>query len=183
MAGVDDLGEKIRKIRIEKGLTIAELSEITHLSASMISQVENNKSLPSLKTLEQFSIALKVPIGALFESQEGTHSPIIKQSERQRLRTRHGVTFYLLTPNVSEHDIEALYNVYKPHGHTGPLYSHHGEECGIVIKGKFEVLWNNQVFIIEEGDTIYLDSSKPHKITNLSDEEAIAIWINSPPTW
>jgi transcriptional regulator with XRE-family HTH domain len=183
MAAVDDLGVRIKKIRVAKGMTITKLSEMTHLTTSMISQIENNKSLPSLKTLEQVSIALQVPIGSLFESQDYSLSPIIKEKDRQRLKTKQGVTFYLLTQNLREHTIEVLYNVYKPRGTTGPVYAHTGEECGIVLKGRFEVLWNDNTYTLEEGDTIYLDSAKPHKITNINNGESIAIWINSPPTW
>lgn len=183
MAAVDDLGASIKKIRLAKGMTITELSKLTHLTTSMISQIENNKSLPSLKTLEQVSIALKVPIGSLFESQDASVSPIIRNEERKRLRTKQGVTFYLLTPNLRDHNIEVLYNVYKPRGTTGQVYTHSGEECGIVLKGRLEVIWNDSSYILEEGDTMYLDSSKPHKITNINDGESIAIWINSPPSW
>ncbi|HET6440315.1 MAG TPA: cupin domain-containing protein, partial [Anaeromyxobacter sp.] len=110
-------------------------------------------------------------------------SPVLKKADRRRLQTRNGVTFYSLTPNLSSRRMEALYNVFEENGTTGPLFSHHGEECGIVLKGRLQVIWDGKEYIIEEGDAIYLDSSRLHRIRNIEDGSSIAIWINSPPTW
>ena len=52
-----------------------------------------------------------------------------------------------------------------------------------MLKGRLEVVSEDNIYVLDEGDTIYLDLSKPHKIRNIGNSEAIAIWINSPPTW
>ncbi|MGD0724272.1 MAG: helix-turn-helix domain-containing protein [Spirochaetia bacterium] len=180
---ISNIGMNIKRLRKAQGMTLEKLSKLTHVTRSMISQIENNKSLPSLKTLQQLSSVLRVAIGSFFESEEDSETPVHKKKDRQPLKTKNGVNFSLLTKNVGHHNMEILYNVYEPNGTTGSLYSHEGEECGIVLKGKFEVIWNRKKYIIEEGDSIYLDSSKPHKISNIDRGESIAIWINSPPTW
>jgi transcriptional regulator with XRE-family HTH domain len=180
---IGNIGANIKKLRKERRMTLEKLSVLTLITRSMISQIENNKSLPSLKTLQHLSTALKVPIGSFFEGNGIPESPVLKKKDRRARNTKSGVTFFLLTPNIGNHNIEVLYNVYAPKGTTGPLFTHAGEECGIVLKGRFEVIWNRKRYVIEEGDTIYLDSSKPHKISNMSLGESIAIWINSPATW
>jgi len=164
-------------------MTLQDLAKLTGVTRSMLSQIENNKSLPSLTTLQLVSRALDVPMGSFFESLERPGSPVLKKRDRKHLQTKNGVTFYSLTPNLRSHRIEVLYNVYDRDGSTGPLYTHQGEECGIVLKGRLDVLWDDKEYVMEEGDTIYLDSSKPHRIKNLGPGRAIAIWINTPPTW
>ena len=180
---LEGIGQKLRKTRTEREMTLQDLAELTGVTRSMLSQIENNKSLPSLTTLQLVSRALDVPMGAFFESVERRGSPVLKKQDRKRLQTKNGVTFYSLTPKLKSHRIEVLYNVYEKNGTTGPLYTHQGEECGIVLKGKLEVVWDGKEHVLEEGDTIYLDSSKPHRIRNLAAGETIAIWINTPPTW
>jgi transcriptional regulator with XRE-family HTH domain len=182
-ADLGDLGKNIKKARKEKRMTLEELSELTGVTGSMISQIENNWTQPSIKTLQQISRALDVPIGFFFENQENLHAPVLKEKDRQRLQTKNGVTFFLLTPNLSHHRIEAIYNVFEKNSTTGSLFTHIGEECGIVLRGRIEVSWNGKKYVLQKGDSIYLDSSKPHKITNINDGESIAIWINSPPSW
>jgi transcriptional regulator with XRE-family HTH domain len=162
---------------------LQDLAKLTGVTRSMLSQIENNKSLPSLTTLQLVSQALGVPMGSLFESEEALDSPVLKKQDRKRLQTKNGVTFFSLTPKLKNHRIEVLYNIYEPGGATGPLYAHQGEECGIVLKGHLEVFWDGKDYLLEEGDTIFIDSSKPHRIRNIGTSEAIAVWINSPPSW
>jgi transcriptional regulator with XRE-family HTH domain len=180
---IGNIGSNIKKLRKEKRMTLEKLSALTHVTRSMISQIENNKSLPSLTTLQHLSSVLKVPIGSFFESDGDGETPVLTKKDRRPIKTRSGVTFFLLTPNLKHHNIEVLYAVYARGGNTGPHYSHQGEECGIVLKGKFEVSSNQKTYIINEGDAIYLDSSKPHKISNIDKGESVGIWINCPPTW
>jgi len=180
---LDGIGKKLKAVRTDRKMTLQELAKLTGVTRSMLSQIENNKSLPSLNTLQLVSRALNVPMGSFFESVERPGSPILKKKDRKRLQTRNGVTFFSLTPNIRSHRIEVLYNIYEPGGTTGPAYSHRGEECGIVLKGRIEVEYEGKQLLLEEGDTIYLDSSKPHRMKNVRDGESIALWINTPPTW
>ena len=180
---LNGIGQKLKTTRTHRKMTLQQLAKLAGVTRSMLSQIENNKTLPSLRTLQLVSRALNVPMGSFFESVERPGSPVLKQADRTRLQTKNGVTFYSLTPNLSSHRIEVLYNVYERNGSTGPLFSHKGEECGIVLKGRLEVTWERKQYVMEEGDTIYLDSSKAHRIKNIEDGESIAIWINSPPTW
>jgi quercetin dioxygenase-like cupin family protein len=93
------------------------------------------------------------------------------------------VIFYLLTPKLKNHSIEFIYNVYEKGGSTGEMYSHAGEECGLVLEGRLEVTAEENTYILEAGDSIVLDSSKPHKLTNVSDGRTVAVWVDSPASW
>ncbi len=178
-----DIGENIKKIRLSKKLTIKEVSDKANITKSLLSQIENNKANPSLKTLYALADTLKTPIGKFFDQEETDASPVVKASERRILETNNGVKFHSLTPQYSNHSLEFLYNVFSKDSTTGEYYSHAGEECGYVLKGKLKVEWDSKEFILEEGDSIILDSTKPHKITNIDDGESIAIWVDTPASW
>jgi transcriptional regulator with XRE-family HTH domain len=178
------LGSIIRKIRQEQGKTIREIAEKAKITRSLLSQIENSKANPSIRSLKSIADALNVSIGSFFDdSEENSRSCVIKADNRKVLRTQSGVSFYLLTQGLKNHSIEFLYNVYEKGASTGDFYSHEGEECGFVLQGKLEVLYGEQTFILEAGDSIYYNSNQPHKCTNLSEGETVVIWVNSPPTW
>ena len=76
-----NLGEKIKRIRHDKGLRLSDLATLTECSISFLSQLENNKISPSVVTLYRLSEAFGRPIGYFFEnfellliSAEGAHS-------------------------------------------------------------------------------------------------------------
>lgn len=178
------LGDSIRKIRTEKRLTIKEVAEKANVTSSLLSQIENNKANPSINSLMAIAKVLNVPIGSFFdEESDPTFDPVVKADQRKVLRTRSGVIFYLLTPELKNHSIEFIYNVYEKGGSTGEMYIHEGEECGLVLEGRLEVTSEDNTYILEAGDSIVLDSTKPHKLTNIYDGKTIAVWVDSPASW
>lgn len=183
------LGDVIKKIRMEKQLTIKGVAERANVSSSLLSQIENNKANPSINSLMAIAKALNVPIGSFFDDEkpEPAFDPIVKADQRKVLKTQSGVTFYLLTPELKNHAIEFIYNVFEKGGSTGgtsgELYTHGGEECGLVLEGRLEVTSEDKTYILEAGDSIVLDSTKPHKLTNLYDGQTIAVWVDSPASW
>lgn len=178
-----NVGENIKKIRQEKGLTIKDIAEKTDITNSLVSQIENNKVNPSLKTLIAIAEALRVKIGTFFDDPKDDNEPIVRANERKVLRTRNGVQYYMLTPQFKNHLLEFFYVIYEKDASTDVYFSHEGEECGYVIKGKFKLEYNSKEYHINEGDSLILDSTKPHRISNVSEGESIAIWVDAPASW
>ncbi len=177
------LGDTIRRIRKEKNMTIKEVAEKAGITKSLISQVENDKANPSVNTLKAIAKSFNVPIAAFFNDEAERNSLVVKRDERKVLKTQSGYTFYLLTHDLKDTNIEFLYCVYEKGGSTGELYTHEGEECGIVLEGRLEVTIENDAYILEAGDSIRLDSTKPHKCTNIYNGQTITIWVDSPVSW
>jgi len=174
------LGARVRQIRKEKGETVKSLAEKTGLSSSLISQVERGKANPSVKTLWNIATTLKVPIGSFFEPLH-KNSPVVRKKDRKSISVKDGVKFYLLSPDLKR-KLELMYDVFEPSACT-QLYSHEGEECGLVLKGKIEVTLGNKKYILEEGDSISFSSTTPHKLRNIGKEKAILVWVNTPPSF
>ncbi len=70
---MDNLGARLRDIRLRSGMTLRELARQVNVSPSFISQIENGKSQPSVVTLYAFSQLLNVSVDELFEA--GTPGP------------------------------------------------------------------------------------------------------------
>ncbi|TAM67049.1 MAG: cupin domain-containing protein [Microbacteriaceae bacterium] len=182
------VGTQVRALRKEKGLTLAELSEVTSLSPAIVSQIERGLANPSFTTLAQLAHGLGIPVGKLFPNHAETRSPVVRKSDRRDLRgvvtEAVGDTVYeLLTPDLNG-TIEALWVVTSPgHDTSGTPFAHGGEEFGIILSGKEDVYLNGQRHVLETGDSITFDSTIPHWYNNCYDEPCVAVWINSPPTW
>jgi len=177
------LGTNIRQARVSRKLTISEVARRADITRSLLSQIENNKANPSINTLMAIAKALQVPIGSFFDDNNHLDNPVVRAGERKVLKTRNGISYFLLTPEPSKHSIEFLYNIFEKGSSTEIFYSHQGEECGIVLEGRLKVDTDSDQYILEAGDSIILLSSKPHKLTNASTGKTIAIWANSPPSW
>jgi transcriptional regulator with XRE-family HTH domain len=202
------LGLRIRKLRNERKLKVADLSQQTGLTSSTISQLERAIIFPSVASLKKICDALGVPIAYLFEDtvppevsrissdiklnlgnylsaypsaeMEGI-SPVVRRHSRKMLLPTQGIRYYLLNPTFTGL-IEMIYNEYDPGSTTGPtLYAHPGNECGVILSGELTVQINEEVFILKEGDSITFQSSSPHMMKNDSDVICTSIWVNVPP--
>ncbi|WP_026893714.1 cupin domain-containing protein [Clostridiisalibacter paucivorans] len=180
-----DIGSKIRSLRKSMDLNIAQLAEKTGLSTGLISQIERNMVVPSVTSLWKISNSLNVSIGYFFNEENKVNiSPIVKKHSRKRIITSNSNAIYeSLTPDMNR-KIEFLYITIEPgDSSTNGLVAHEGEECGIVIKGRLLIKSEKEDYILEEGDSIYLDSSIGHRYVNIGDEPCISIWAMTPPSF
>lgn len=183
------LGLKIREIRQQKGLKLNELAEMTKLTSSYISQIERNIIDPSLSSLRKISIALNVPIYTFLESEEKQHV-LIKSDKRIKLDLPNSsITYEFLTPMASDKDtnpkMEIIYFQLDPDSWSGDEYMiHPADECIFVMEGEIEIFLEDDKYILQKGDSIYIRENSPHRIYNPNKKEnAIGISNISPPIY
>lgn len=180
-----EIGSKIRELRKSKNINITELSKNTGVSTGMISQIERNMAVPSVASLWKIAKSLDVSIGYFFEEEEGEKiNPIVKVNQRKRIKTKNtNATYELLGPDL-DRKIEFLYITIEPgKASNSELIKHEGEECGIVIKGRLMVKTEENEYILEEGDSIYLNSTIAHRYVNIGDGDCVSIWAMTPPSF
>lgn len=165
------IGARIRSLRTEQKLTLAELAERCSLSTSYLSQVERDKTTPSLPTLTAIAGALNVHPRAFFEVASETAYVV-------RLEDRNGgkeQPEHLLTPNGASRLI--LKHVLTPAGESsGFLPTYPGEELLFVLSGQLRVDIGNECFTLTEGDSLHYDAAQPHMWTNERQEICAFIW-------
>ena len=79
-----DFGQRIKKIRIRKKLTLEELAKRTKMSASFLSQIEREIVYPSVESLKRIAIALHVKLDYLFKEEKVPRKTIVKRDKRER---------------------------------------------------------------------------------------------------
>lgn len=183
-----DLGGTIRELRQEQRLSTVALAKACGVSTSMISQMERGLTSPSLDVLWSVARALDVPIGTFFQGEPvevalGREPVVVRADQRKRLGINSTLTYELLSPDL-RHQIEFIWVEFGP-GVEGPLapFIHPGEEQMVVIQGEMHFWVDGEVFVLQAGDCITIDASRPHRAGNRSDTPAIVIAAITPPSF
>jgi transcriptional regulator with XRE-family HTH domain len=191
-----ELGEKIRTLRRYRGMGLDEFSRRSGVSKSLISLIERNISVPTVRSLEKIVKALGISISSLYLEMENTGENaeiretrskflIVRRGERKKLlmgRERGGAHYELLTPDY-QRNLQLVYMHFPAGKKSGSYITHEGEECGVVLEGTLRVQLGEREIILQEGDSISFDSTVPHRLENIGDVEVRAFWANTPPTF
>jgi len=181
-----DVGATISSIRKKHGLTIKDVSAMSGVTSSLISQIENNKANPSLSTLICLAKALNVDVSAFFNSEaaEQSASPVVRASERLQMTEMPDWKTYLLTNNNYDKFTINL-TVIQPEADSSNYPELHpkgatGYEFGYVLSGKLHVELEGQIYILNAGDSICFDAGKEHAIKNIFNSETQLLWMMLP---
>jgi DNA-binding transcriptional MerR regulator len=174
-------GQRFRRLRMRRKLSLAQVARATSVSVGFLSALERGQMSCSISTLRRIARFYKTNIISLFETNgEGQH--LVRPSQRKILETSPNVRMELLAWGNTAMEPH-LFRV-KPGGGSGESYSHEGEEFLHVLRGEFELwLHNEGRFRLKAGDSLYFESSTPHRWKNPGRAEAWILWVNTPPTF
>lgn len=178
-----NVGGRIRKVRQARNLTLREIAQRVNLTVSHLSQLERNLSTPSLSALIKISAALDVPVLWLFSDDPVSRDPATRKGQRATISVPHShVQYELLSPRYALVEL-SLVTLGAGKGKNDELVAHRGEECIYVIEGTLQLRLGGEVHTVEQGDSMYLQSSTPHRFVNPSNKPLTAIVAQVPPTF
>lgn len=184
---MDRIGNTIRELRKELGLSLKELAEKIGATSSFVSQVENDKAMPSLPVLKKIADALGTKISVMLgeeeEKQQELNYLVIKKDERKTLKNfGEGLQLQFLSTLAPDNMLEPTIHVLEPKMISGtPPYHHEGQEFIIVLKGKIILGVGDKAEELEAGDTCYFDSKLEHYYENiLEDGQSEVLCVSSP---
>jgi len=174
-------GQRFRRLRMRRKLSLAQVARATSVSVGFLSALERGQMRCSIATLRRIARFYKTNIISLFET-NGDAQHLVRPSERKILETSPNVRMELLAWGNTAMEPH-LFRV-KPGGGSGESYSHEGEEFLHVLRGEFELwLHNEGHYLLKAGDSLYFESSTPHRWKNPGRAEAWVLWVNTPPTF
>jgi DNA-binding transcriptional MerR regulator/quercetin dioxygenase-like cupin family protein len=174
-------GQRFRRLRTRRGLSLAQVARATRVSVGFLSALERGQMRSSIATLRRIARFYGTNILSLFET-AGDNPRLVRPKERKVLETTPGVRMELLAwgNTVMEPHLFRI----KPGGGSGEPYSHEGEEFLYVLRGNFEIwLDTREHYHLKPGDSLYFESSTPHRWKNPGRTETWLLWINTPPTF
>ena len=177
------LGSEIRRTRVERGLTLVDISAATGLSVSMLSMLERGKTGASVGSLVAVASALGVAVGDLFHPASAPDSLLIRRDEQPELTIGPGVTRRIIQRS-REHGLEVTALQLEPGTHTGDeLVRHEGQEVVLVEDGTLTVQINDDTFELAAGDSIRLDAESPHRFANLGELDSHVLLVVRLPVY
>lgn len=185
------LGAKIRKLRQRRSMTLQEVSNISGLSKSLLSQIENENSAPPIPTLVRIAKALGVKIGHFFrETSSRQHISVVrKNARREAVKLPHnrpqrsGYRYIPLAHPIIDQHMEPFWVRFEPSANSETsYYQHAGEEFLYVQEGKLEFKSESERIVITAGDSLYFKSSIPHMVKNLGQTRASALAVIYTPS-
>ena len=176
-----DFGEKIKQLRKVLNLTQEELANRCELTKSYISQLENNKTSPSLQTLTDILEVLGTNLADFFNEDE--KQKLVFNEDEQVKTNFSGYEITWLIPTSQKLMMESILVEIEPFSETLEDRPHDGQEFGYVLEGKIEVVCGNSKEICNAGEAFYFETSKFHYLINKTDQKAKVIWVSSPPNF
>ncbi len=163
------LGNTMHQLRIQHGLTLAEVSQRAGISRGMLSKIENGLSSTSLDTLEQLANALGVTLSRLFQGYNMPSSAVqfVKSGEGMevvRRGTRSGHTYQLLAYDQGPQKLfeSFLISLVDP-SEEFPSFEHPGTEFIYMLEGEVEYRVGDEVFLLQPGDSLTFRGEIPHR--------------------
>ncbi len=166
------VGEKIKELREQRGLSLQEMAERTGFSTAFISQIENHLISPPLGGLIKLAHAMDTEIGRFFNQAGKSPYTIVRKDERvptsrvaSKEGIRYGYSYESLAPAKINRHMEPFLVTLEPESRKGSPFSHEGEEFLFVLEGRIEIQLGSYTDTLEPGDSIYYDSTVPHRVS------------------
>lgn len=176
-----DIGNKLKELRVLKGLTQEELADRSELSKGFISQLERNLTSPSITTLMDILQCLGTSIGEFFNEAPDEQIVFGKQDYFVKEDTEYKNEIKWIIPNAQKNTIEPIYLTLQAGGSTCPDTPHEGEEFGYVLQGTVSIHLGNKTYKAKKGESFYYTADKTHFLS--SKNGATLIWVSSPPSF
>ncbi len=176
-----DLGVKIKRLRLQCGLTQEELADRCELTKGYISQLENNLTSPSITTLMDILAELGSDLKSFFN--EEVDEQIVFTENDFFEKQDEGELITWLVPNSLKNEMEPILLTLQPSISTTEDMPHEGEEFGYVLQGSAVLHLGKKSYRIDAGNSFYFTSKKRHYIENDTQEVTKILWVSSPPTF
>ncbi len=178
-----DIGAKIKNLRTRQNLTQEELAQRSELTKGFISQVERNLTSPSVTSLMDILEALGTNLGDFFR--ESTVEKVVFKEEDYFETEDEDLGYQLswIVPNAQKNEMEPTLWTLRGKGRTRQFPPHEGEEFGYVLKGSVCLHHGESTQVVSKGETFYLSPTEVHFLENPKSQEAVILWVSTPPTF
>ena len=177
------ISQKLKEIRKEKGITIQELADRAGVSKGLISQIENNRTIPSLLVLINIIKSLEIDLNEFFKdfNSDEDSGPIIvrRKDSYTAFEKEQALGFHykrIFTSSIDSSTLDIVLLELLPDA-SRPMVETEAFEYKYIISGKVEYVFDDQVVVLEEGDSIFFNGRLAHTPRNIGDEKALMLIV------
>jgi transcriptional regulator with XRE-family HTH domain len=172
---LEQVGPRLRALRLERGATLADLARSTGISVSTLSRLESGQRKPTLELLLPLARAHQVALDELVDAPE-TGDPRV----RAKPIKRHGRTYIPLTRRPG--GLQAFKMIVPAHDPAPPYEPrvHEGYEWIYVLSGRLHLVLGSRVLDLRPGEVVEFDTRTPHAIANTGDRPTEVLALFGP---
>jgi transcriptional regulator with XRE-family HTH domain len=171
------VGNKLRSIREERGMSQRELAQKAGVSTNAVSLIERDENSPSVSTLQSLAGALNVKMSYFFDDHEPTPILHVKASQRPIINSK-GIIIEGLDGNLSHQEMDPFLITLEPSSGSGERQVvHTGHELVYCVSGNVEYLIDGKIFQLEKGDILLFEAHLPHLWRNVTEKEAVILLV------
>jgi len=172
----ENLGDRIRRAREMRGLTLGDLSSRTGISVERLERIEAAEMIPPLGELIKLGKAVEMRMGYFISPGEEKAMAVIRSDCRPAISRygkgrseQYGYFYESLAPEKANRFMEPFLITMVPTD-VQDLSTHDGQEFIFVLEGEMKAQVGEQVEILRAGDAVYYDSSSPHLVKCAGDK-------------
>ena len=180
-----NIGDKLRRLRLQKNLTQEEMADRCELSKGFISQVERDLASPSIATLTDMLECLGSNLKEFFSESGEEEKTVFTQADmfvKDDEETLRGSITWLV-PSAQKNAMEPILVELGEGGKTQEMPPHEGEEFGYVLQGTVTLRVGGKTHKIKTGESFCLHPGAAHEIENNGKRKAQFIWVSTPPNF
>ena len=168
------IGERLRALRIERGISVRTLATRAGFSPSFISQIENGQVSPSIASLERIAESLGIALVGFFNAELSDKNRIVRFKDRQKLNSSWSrAKIEALGPIGRPSRLDAVMITLSPGGRSGKRpNSHSGEEFALIFDGQITLTLGSETYELHPGDAATFSSETPHLWENRTPRSA-----------
>lgn len=164
---VNEIGERLKEIRTNRGLTLDDTAKITGVSKPMLGQIERGQSIPTITTLWKIATGLKVPLSSFLEEQQPEYTVVDIAQEAAISEDGGRMRAYPLFPYDPIRNVEIFYIEFDAGcKHISEKHNDGVEEYILVQTGTLQLVLNDQEIVIAKNQSIRFKADMPRSYNN-----------------
>lgn len=178
------ISSQLKGKRKSQGITLQELANRAQVSKALISQIENNRTIPSLLVLINLIRSLGIDLNVFFEELvqgSGNGKLSVRRKEEYQTfykeDTPHVTYRRILTKTISPLAVDFVLAEVKPQAQQNTATTSDAYEFKYVIKGAIECVIGEETHALKEGDSLFFDGRVPHKSSNQTNEDSLLLIV------
>jgi transcriptional regulator with XRE-family HTH domain len=176
-----DLGKRIRELRKERGMTLAEVSKKSGVALATLSRIETGNMTGTFRSHMKIAKTFGMALPEFYSEMDKLVSMQRKADYADLFIPDRKVSSVILTKDISDKKMLPTLIQLKPDTKTQAERFKKGAEKFIyVLQGKIEITIDETNNILEEGATLYFDASHKHYIRNIGDTQTEYLCVMTP---
>ena len=179
-------GERLRHLRLQRGMTLQQAGKATGVAQSTLSKMENEQLSPTYNLMQKLALGLDIEMPQLFVPVADPPISGRRVVTRKGRGREHATATYdheLIATDLESKRMVPFKSRIRARSmdEFSDWVRHDGEELCLVLEGQVTVYTEEyEPLVLNKGDSSYFDSTMGHALVSSSEQNALVFWVCLP---